>query len=691
MELCSLCNTQLPADSSFCPRCGTPAAAGLADELLASAGSDPTGFLDRLRTATAGEFTIIRELGRGGMGRVYLAHEIALDRRVAMKVLPPALAEHATVVRRFQREARMAGKLSHPYIVPVYQVSERSGVHFFTMPYVAGPSLRQLLRQTPQLSVEVGRRYLREASDALAYAHAQGVIHRDIKPENMLFEGSRDGRLLLTDFGIAKALGSATTLTRPGDLMGTPYFMSPEQCEEREGIDGRSDQYSLGLVGYEMLAGRFPFTADSLAGIVYKHMHEYPEPLATIRPDIPADLLGVIERAIRKDPNERFANMGDMLEALGVPTVKSVALASPAAGRTRVASRQGGAGRRSGRRRRFLTSGLLVVLAVALGYVVWQGRWPSADGNDALLAELDVPIPAVMDPADEAEAADSLQTGAGADAAADQSESGTAEPPAPERPATTDPRTPQTNEPEALGAYRAQVAVARGEAESARDAARRAGADTIFAQRFEELNARFGGAHSQVLDGQLVRAAMAYGSVRQDFDELRRQAVSHIQQAAKGAEPEVDSGDAGKAEADSPAAADSGATGRPDSLAVPVDPGPAAIPSEQAIGVLLDSYQRALEAEDLSRLSQEVYRGPIPNDDERLFNSWFDPAEDLSVALEVEKLEIAETAGTAEARVKQNMEFRLRRTGERRNPALNLRLFFARIDSEWRLARLDWR
>jgi hypothetical protein len=164
-----------------------------------------------------------------------------------------------------------------------------------------------------------------------------------------------------------------------------------------------------------------------------------------------------------------------------------------------------------------------------------------------------------------------------------------------------------------------------------------------------------------------------------------------LQQASKVSDPEVDSGGAGKAEADSAALADSGAAGKPDSLAVPVEPGPEAIPSEEAIGVLLDRYRGALEAEDLGQLSREVYGGPIPNDEERLFNSWFDPAEDLSVALEVEKLEIAETAGTAEARVKQNMEFRLRRTGERRGPALNLRLFFARIDSEWRLQRIDWR
>ena len=154
MNTCSLCDTQLPEDSLFCPRCGTPTSGGQ-DELLASSASDPTGLLDRVREATQAEFTIVRELGRGGMGRVYLAQEIALERRVAMKLLPPALAEQSGIVERFQREARTAGKLHHPNIVPVYQVLERDGLIFFTMPYIAGPNLRQVLRQTPQLGVDV--------------------------------------------------------------------------------------------------------------------------------------------------------------------------------------------------------------------------------------------------------------------------------------------------------------------------------------------------------------------------------------------------------------------------------------------------------------------------------------------------------------------------------------------------------
>jgi serine/threonine protein kinase len=350
------------------------------DDLLASSASDPTGLLDRLRAATAGEFKIIRELGRGGMGRVYLAHELALDRRVALKVLPPYLSEHREVVERFQREARTAGKLNHPNIVAVFQVSERGDIHFFTMPYVAGPSLRQILKQTPQLSVELCRRYLREAADALAFAHGRGVVHRDIKPENMLLEGSRDGRLLLTDFGIAKALGTASTLTRPGDMMGTPYFMSPEQCEGAEQIDGRSDQYSLGLVAYEMLAGRFPFSSDSLAGIVYKHLHEYPEPLDNVRSDVPGNLVALIDRAIRKKPDERFPNMEAMLAELSASPGKPAVHVEPAAGPPK---------QRRWIRAPWLAAASLAALAVGVGgFAIWQ---QSTAGGEPRLAEISIP------------------------------------------------------------------------------------------------------------------------------------------------------------------------------------------------------------------------------------------------------------------------------------------------------------
>ncbi|MEE8550757.1 MAG: serine/threonine-protein kinase, partial [Gemmatimonadota bacterium] len=497
-------------DSRFCPRCGTPAPGADTEELLASAASDPTGLLDRLRAATEGEFRIIRELGRGGMGRVYLAHEIALDRRVAMKVLPPAFAGHEGIVQRFQREARTAGKLSHPNIVPVFQVSKRDDLTFFTMPCVVGPNLRQVMRQTPQLRLELARRYLREAASALGYAHRQGVIHRDIKPENMLLEGSRDGRLLLTDFGIAKALGIGTTLTRPGDVMGTPYYMSPEQCEENE-VDGRSDQYSLGLVAYEMLAGRFPFTADSLAAIIYKHLNEDPEPLQNFRADVPADLLAVIVRATQKDPDARFPTMAALIEALGAgaPTVRTTAARS-----TKPAPKPA-APLRSGRRG-WITAGGIGLAALAAGaFALWQQR-PSPSGlGDAQLAEINVP-PAALVGVDTASETASEGSETEVPSEPDQPPPGEAE-----RAAAAPSLGPSREEREqSREKLLSEVESGAQAAHQARAAALEAGADSLHPGEFDATSRDLRRAQQASRAGRPFVALRVYAQVTARFEEL---------------------------------------------------------------------------------------------------------------------------------------------------------------------------
>ncbi len=665
MTTCSQCETELPGDSLFCPRCGAPAADAGVDELLASAASDPTGLLDRVRAATAGEFTIIRELGRGGMGRVYLAHEIALERRVAVKVLPPAFADHTAIVQRFQREARTAGKLNHPHIVPVYQVSERAGLYFFTMPYVAGPDLRQILRQTPQLSFEVARRYLHEAADALDYAHGRGVIHRDIKPENMLMEGSRDGRLMLTDFGIAKALGVATTLTRPGDMMGTPYFMSPEQCEEAESVDGRSDQYSLGLVAYELLAGRFPFTADSLAGIVYKHLHEYPEPLETIRPDVPGDLRCVVERAIRKDPGERFPTMAAFREALEESGARTVAGDRMAAAAPEP---------RAPGRRRWLAVAAVAAIAVA-GAFVLQQRVSSAGSGDARLAELGMPgeeaaqsaggeevlfglVPAELDSAESgAETPDSGTVASEPAAGRDEPEQAAASIPVSDAGQRRD---------EQMLAARTETEEARAQAEHARRAALDAGADTLFPDKFSAIDDRFSGARGALRDGEIVAAAAGFGAAIQRFDALAEEARQWLAQAARPG-PDSLAAEAGEAS--------------------PGDEAPVVMPPREAIAALLEVYRESVEAEDLNRLAQEVYRGPIPRQDEELLDLLFRRGEKYQVTIELENLEIADDA--ARAKIKQKMRYELARTREDRRYELSLQMFFERKEQGWRLLRLE--
>jgi hypothetical protein len=273
---------------------------------------------ERLKEATEGKYEIIRELGRGGMAVVFLGYQKSLDREVAIKVLLPLLGYDPEIVERFTREARTQGRLDHPNIIQVYEIYNEGGLTFFTVPYISGESIRVFLQDYPQPPLEKVFRYLTQAADALAYAHRRGVVHRDVKPDNILVDKERD-RVVLTDFGIAKALTAEKTLTTPGDLLGTPQYMSPEQGEGRHDLDGRADQYSLGLVGYEMLAGRRPFLADNLAELMYKHRFEEPLSLDDIRPDAPRHLRQAIHRAICKDRDERFPTMDAFLAALEGP------------------------------------------------------------------------------------------------------------------------------------------------------------------------------------------------------------------------------------------------------------------------------------------------------------------------------------------------------------------------------------
>jgi serine/threonine-protein kinase len=228
------------------------------------------------------------------------------------------LAYDPELVERFMREARTQGKLDHPNIIRVFEVYNQSGLSFFTVPFISGKSLRSFLKEEPRPPLERVRRYLCQAADALVYAHKRGVVHRDVKPDNILIDGERD-RVILTDFGIANALAAETTLTPPGDLLGTPQYMSPEQGEGRRDLDGRADQYSLGLIGWEMLAGRRPFEADNLAELMYQHRFEEPDDIDQIRPDAPHNMRAAIRRAIRKDREERFPTMEEFLAALEAP------------------------------------------------------------------------------------------------------------------------------------------------------------------------------------------------------------------------------------------------------------------------------------------------------------------------------------------------------------------------------------
>ena len=268
---------------------------------------------DRLVAAVGDHYLIESELGRGGMAAVFRALDVRLNRRVAIKVLPPELAFNPAVRSRFLREAQMAAGLSHPNIVPIYAVDEVDGMVFFVMALVDGESLSMRLKRDGAMPVEDVRQIVAAVADALDHAHRQGVIHRDIKPDNILLDHSTR-RPMVTDFGIARAAAEEQRLTVTGMAVGTPAYMSPEQAMGEREIDGRSDLYSLGIVAYQMLAGETPFKASNTPSMLMKHVSEPPPPLR--RHDVTPSLAAAVDRALSKRPEQRFRTGADMREAV---------------------------------------------------------------------------------------------------------------------------------------------------------------------------------------------------------------------------------------------------------------------------------------------------------------------------------------------------------------------------------------
>lgn len=267
-------------------------------------------FLD-LQAALAGRYSLERELGRGGMGIVYLARDVRLDRPVALKLLPPDRARFAETRERFLVEARMAAGLSHPNIVAIHAVEEIAGFVFFAMQYVAGETLGDRIRREQRLPPWEAARLLRDVAWALAYAHAQGVVHRDIKPDNILLD--RDGRALVADFGIARLTVDGGT-TR---IQGTPEYLSPEQASG-EACDARSDLYSLGAVAFHALTGRPPFGGGTGAQL-HQHLTQAAPSLVDLAPELPARLAAAVDRALQKDPARRWPSAETMAEAFAPP------------------------------------------------------------------------------------------------------------------------------------------------------------------------------------------------------------------------------------------------------------------------------------------------------------------------------------------------------------------------------------
>ncbi|HEX4627466.1 MAG TPA: serine/threonine-protein kinase [Gemmatimonadales bacterium] len=287
--------------------------------------------LATLRDALAGRYALERELGRGGMATVFLAQDLKHHRSVAIKVLNPELAA-ALGADRFVREIEIAARLQHPHILPLYDSGTADGHFFYVMPYVEGESLRDRLNREHQLPLEEALRITAEVAGALAYAHGHGIVHRDIKPENILLSGNT---AVVADFGIARAITAASGgqhLTKTGIVIGTPAYMSPEQAAGSSEIDGRSDQYSLACVLYEMLVGEPPFTGATPQAIIARHSIDSVSPPSIVRDTIPDTLEHALLRALAKVPADRYATTAQFADAVTTPGLATGARRASLAG-----------------------------------------------------------------------------------------------------------------------------------------------------------------------------------------------------------------------------------------------------------------------------------------------------------------------------------------------------------------------
>jgi len=335
---------------------------------------------EQLATALAGRYRIERTLGAGGMATVYLAEDLKHKRKVAIKVLLPELGA-ALGAERFLREIETTANLRHPHILPLYDSGSAAGLLYYVMPLVEGESLRDRLTRDKQLPIADALGIAREVADALSYAHARGVVHRDIKPENILLEG---GHAVVADFGIARAFREAggERITQTGLSIGTPLYMSPEQCVGDAELDGRSDLYSLACVLYEMLGGQAPFTGPTVESIVRQRLVANAPPITNLRPAVPGAVADALQRALARNPADRFNPVAQFSAALASnPTPVPVVTRS---GATDAPSRGD-----SVRSTRLVWSSIaLVVLLIAAFGLVWQRRATRVSADNASVAVL---------------------------------------------------------------------------------------------------------------------------------------------------------------------------------------------------------------------------------------------------------------------------------------------------------------
>lgn len=647
----------------------------------------PHDLRSQLEAATRGRFEIDRELGRGGMGAVFLARQVNLDRRVAIKVLFPHQASDAGLRERFLREARTQSRFDHPNIVPIIDVAEEGGLSFFVMAFVDGPTLRARMAESPRMEPFVVVRLLREVGEALAYAHRVGVIHRDVKPENILIDPA-GGRAMITDFGIAR-IGDASqvSLTATFTRIGSPRYMAPEQAEGVTDLDGRSDQYALALIGYEMLAGRPAFDAGNPAELLYKHRYEEADSLDLLRPDVPATLRAAIHRGMRKSREERFPTLDAFVEALASPVPTTVPRAA----------------RKADRMMRLLLVASGVFLAVVVLAVVLRPRSVppkpkpleaqvsvpvdstsrvdsrGARGGRAPVARLGAPSEAKVGEAilfDAGMSEDAEDGAYGLEVRWDFEGDGRFDTPwsGQKRAEHSYPRSGTQN-------VTLEVRDSGGQVHSATRAIQIADLVTAPVPHLETTPARgprgtefrfdASGSSDDYDMAEMLEVRWdwdADGAFDTDWSREKRAAHVFDGHGAKRVRLEVRDreGRVGTA------------TGSV-IVEAPTDP-------NELIALLLDDFRVAAEQEDFLSLGRKVYHGDVPADDRELLKRIFDKAEQVSVDPPRPKLAIGREEGTMEARLR--LRFQLSASGEPGD--LKLRLVFAPAGkTDWKLRRIE--